>query len=92
MNADGTVRLTDNCPQPLTLTAPSVSGGTGTATPFDPTNIYQKWTVTKSNGTLRFTNPHTGRVMDTHGIAQYTLVTAKAPNNANSQSWVPYAG
>ncbi|MFE6104431.1 hypothetical protein ACFVQ4_31345 [Streptomyces laurentii] len=69
MNADGTVRLTDNCPQLLTLTALSVSGGTVTATPFDPTNVYQKWTVTKSNGTVRFVNPHTGRVMCTSGIA-----------------------
>ncbi|MBB1252765.1 ricin-type beta-trefoil lectin domain protein [Streptomyces sp. OF3] len=91
-NPDGTVRLTDNCPEPLTLTAPTAADGTVTVTPFDPANARQKWTITKSNGTLTFTNPHTGLVLDTPNIDKYTLVTARPSSTANSQSWVPYAG
>ncbi|MFD3541616.1 hypothetical protein ACFWUQ_19265 [Streptomyces sp. NPDC058662] len=37
-NADGTVRLTDNCPQPLTLTAPAAAGDVVAVKPFDPAN------------------------------------------------------
>ncbi|MFG2114520.1 RICIN domain-containing protein [Streptomyces sp. NPDC048718] len=91
-NADGTVRLSDNCPQSLALTAPAATGGTVTVKPFDPANAAQKWTIAKSNGTLRFTNPATGLVLDTPAIDPYTTAVAKTPSGANSQSWVPYSG
>ncbi|GHF82007.1 hypothetical protein GCM10018790_69640 [Kitasatospora xanthocidica] len=90
-NADGTVRISDACTQPLTLTAPAAVGGAVTAKAFDPASAYQKWTVTKGNGTLRFTNPQTGRVLDSSRIAVGAPLTTTAPGSANSQSWVPLA-
>ncbi|MFJ6518281.1 RICIN domain-containing protein [Streptomyces filamentosus] len=87
-NADGTVRVSDNCAQPLTLTAPTGAGGAVTAKPFDPADAHQKWTFSRKNGTLRFTNPQTGLVLATAGIDQDTPVTAQTPGNTNSQGWV----
>ncbi|MEU3317369.1 hypothetical protein ABZ743_32490 [Streptomyces sp. NPDC006662] len=87
-NADGTVRISDNCAQPLTLTAPTTVGGAVTAKLFNPADAYQKWALTRKNGTLRFTNPQTGLVLATTGIEQDTPVTAQTPSSANSQGWV----
>lgn len=88
-NADGTVRVTDACTQPLTLTVPAAGGGAVTAKTYDPANAYQKWKVAKSNGTLKFTNPQTGLVLDSPSITVGTAATATAAGSANSQSWAP---
>lgn len=87
-NADGTVRISDNCAQPLTLTAPTSSGGAVTAKPFNATDAHQKWTVARSKGTYRFTNPQTGLVLTTTGIDQDSPAVAQTPGSANAQGWV----
>ncbi|MCX4967170.1 ricin-type beta-trefoil lectin domain protein [Streptomyces sp. NBC_00654] len=87
-NADGTVRVSDNCAQPLTLTAPTAAGSTVTAKPFSPADVYQKWTVTRKNGTFRMTNPQTGLVLATTGIDQDSPAVAQTPGSANVQGWV----
>ncbi|GHE76240.1 RICIN domain-containing protein [Streptomyces vinaceus] len=88
-NPDATVRITNGCAQPLTLTAGTDVGNPVTAQAFGSANAYQKWTVAKANGTLKLTNPQTGFVLDINGktISAGTAVTTVWSGNANSQSW-----
>ncbi|MER7582620.1 ricin-type beta-trefoil lectin domain protein [Kitasatospora sp. NPDC097691] len=90
-NPDGTARISDGCTQPLTLTAPSSTNGAVTLKAFDQANGYQKWQITKANGTLRLTNPQTGWVLDSTSITVGATAVAKPPSGANSQSWAPLA-
>lgn len=90
-NTDGTVRITDGCAQPLTLTAPSGSGGVGTVTlkPYNPADSYQKWKITKSNGTLKITTPQSGLSLDREGSTPGSKVMVTWSNSSNPQSWAP---
>ncbi|MFI2610885.1 RICIN domain-containing protein [Kitasatospora sp. NPDC018619] len=88
-NSDGTVRVSDACYQPLTLTAPAAAGGTVTVKAFDPANAYQKWKLTRSNGTVTLTNPQTGLALDRTSTYPGDFATTKAPSGSNSQSWAP---
>ncbi|MFJ9447011.1 RICIN domain-containing protein [Kitasatospora sp. NPDC101235] len=88
-NTDGTVRISDGCTQPLTLTAPTAAGGAVTVKAFDAANTYQKWKVAKSNGTLKLTNPQTGLALDTTSFASGAITTVNSASSANSQSWAP---
>ncbi|WP_316526375.1 ricin-type beta-trefoil lectin domain protein [Kitasatospora brasiliensis] len=90
-NADGTVRVSDGCAQPLTLTAPTGVGGTVTVKVYDPSNAYQKWKVTKANGTLKLVNPQTGLALDRTSTALGALVTVNTSSDSNSQSWAALA-
>ncbi|MFC8584467.1 RICIN domain-containing protein [Streptomyces sp. NPDC057217] len=86
-NTDGTVRLTNGCAQPLTLTANPAAGGTVTAKTYDPANRYQKWKVTRSNGTLKLTSLPTGFALDRKSAAPGSTVTVYSSGSSNSQSW-----
>ncbi|MFJ6378386.1 RICIN domain-containing protein [Kitasatospora sp. NPDC092039] len=88
-NADGTVRITDGCAQPFTLTAPTAAGGTVTVKAYDPANGYQKWKVTKSNGTLKITNAQTGLALDRTSATPGFPATVNSSSSSNSQSWAP---
>ncbi|MET8542795.1 ricin-type beta-trefoil lectin domain protein [Kitasatospora sp. NPDC004799] len=86
-NADGTVRITDGCPQPLALTAASL-GGPITAKTYDPANSSQKWQVTKSNGTLRITEPTGGFAVDrASSSAGSNVVLNESRSSSNPQLW-----
>ncbi|MFJ3914247.1 RICIN domain-containing protein [Streptomyces vinaceus] len=73
----------------MTLTAGTAVGNPVTAQAFGPANAYQKWTIAKTNGTLKLTNPQTGLVVDINGktISAGTAVTTVWSGSANSQSW-----
>ncbi|WP_329201547.1 MULTISPECIES: hypothetical protein [unclassified Streptomyces] len=86
-NGDGTVKVSDRCAQPLTLTAPTIAYGAVTAKPFNPADASQKWTLTRKNGTFRFINPQTGLVFTTTGIDKDSPVLAQ-PSHANAQGWI----
>ncbi|AUG80469.1 hypothetical protein CFP65_5784 [Kitasatospora sp. MMS16-BH015] len=91
-NADGTVRIYDSCPTPLTLTAPAAAGAQVSLKPFDSTSAAQKWQVTQNgSGTLTVTNPATGYVLDAASISAGAAVTVNASGAANSQSWAAFA-
>ncbi|MGW1996045.1 hypothetical protein [Embleya sp. NPDC001921] len=84
------MRISDRCAQPLTLTAAAQSLQAVTVKAFDPANAYQKRKISKSNGTLKLTNPQTGPVLDTPSVTQNAIVTVKWVNYGNSQSRVPF--
>ncbi len=87
-NADGTARIYDSCPSPLTLTAPHTTGAQVTLNPFDPSSAYQKWQVTRNgSGNLTITNPSTGYVLDSAPVNPGAAVTVNAAGSANSQDW-----
>ncbi|MFE7530172.1 RICIN domain-containing protein [Kitasatospora sp. NPDC057542] len=87
-NADGTARIYDSCPTPLTLTAPATAGAQVTLQAFNAANQYQKWQVTKnSSGNLTITNPVTGYVLDSAGVSVGTAVTVNPAGAANTQDW-----
>ncbi|MER6399285.1 ricin-type beta-trefoil lectin domain protein [Kitasatospora sp. NPDC001603] len=89
-NADGTVRISDYCTQPLTLTAPAAAGGTVTVKTYDPANSGQKWKITKSNGTWRITTPQGNLALDrTSPTAGSAVVLNPSNSTSNSQSWAP---
>ncbi|MGW3076191.1 RICIN domain-containing protein [Kitasatospora sp. NPDC001132] len=88
-NADGTARIYDSCPTPLTLTAPTAAGGQATLQAFNAANTAQKWQVTKNgSGNLTITNPATGYVLDTTSFNTGAPVTVyPAAANRYSQNW-----
>lgn len=87
-NSDGTARIYDSCPTPLTLTAPATAGSQVMLTAFDPTNRYQKWQVTSNgSGNLTITNPATGYVLDSAAVSPGAAVTVNAAGSANTQDW-----
>ncbi|MFC0430475.1 ricin-type beta-trefoil lectin domain protein [Kutzneria buriramensis] len=87
-NSDGTARIYDSCPTPLTLTAPTTAGAQATLTAFDPTSRYQKWKVTSNgSGNLTITNPATGYVLDSAAVSAGAAVTVNSASSANSQDW-----
>ncbi|MFE7530334.1 RICIN domain-containing protein [Kitasatospora sp. NPDC057542] len=90
-NADGTVRITDGCPQPLALTLPSPVnvGSTVIVKAYDPANSDQKWKVTKSNGTLRITHPMGSLALDRTSPAVGSAVVLNQYSSSNSQFWAP---
>ncbi|WP_051826718.1 RICIN domain-containing protein [Kitasatospora aureofaciens] len=87
-NTDGTTRIYDSCPTPLTLTAPTTAGAQATLQAPDSTSQYQKWQVTKnSSGTYTITNPATGYALDSIGVSTGATVTVNPANSANTQNW-----
>lgn len=88
-NADGTVTITDGCPVPLALSSLGDSDNAVTLRRVRPDDAYQKWNVTRSDGTLRFTLPGTGRVLGTIGLHAGAAVTYREWSDANSRSWFP---
>ncbi|WP_185921640.1 RICIN domain-containing protein [Streptomyces sp. WAC06614] len=87
-NGDGTARIYDSCPDPLTLTAPAGAGAQVTLKAFNATDPYQKWRVTQNtSGTLTLTNPTTGYVLDSTGLTAGSAVTVTAAGNAPTQNW-----
>ncbi|MFD8705027.1 RICIN domain-containing protein [Kitasatospora sp. NPDC059648] len=87
-NADGTARIYDSCPTPLTLTAPATAGAQATLQAFNSANQYQKWQVTQNgSGTLTITNPATGYVLDSSAVSAGAAVVVNPTRNANSQNW-----
>ncbi|AUY47728.1 RICIN domain-containing protein [Streptomyces sp. CB01881] len=94
-NADGTVRITDNC-----LTPTQTHGTlTGTGTPglsalvrnaYDPGSAAQKWRVVQSaaTGALTITNVATGLVLAApQAAATSPVVLSPADGSAPGQSW-----
>ncbi|WP_051710958.1 RICIN domain-containing protein [Streptomyces sp. NRRL S-350] len=88
-SSDGTVRISDACYQPLALTVPTAAGGTVTVKAFDPANPYQKWKLTKSNGTVTLINTQTGLALDRTSTSPGDFATTKSPSGSNSQTWAP---
>lgn len=87
-NSDGTARIYDSCPNPLTLTAPAAAGAQATLKPFDASSGYQRWQVTRSgSGTLTITNPATGYVLDSAPVNPGAAVVVNPAGSANTQSW-----
>ncbi|MFI8460007.1 RICIN domain-containing protein [Kitasatospora sp. NPDC085464] len=87
-NADGTVRIYDSCPTPLTLTAPGAAGAQVTLKAFDSTDTHQKWKVAQnSSGTYTITNPATGYALDSASVSAGAAVTVNPAGSANSQAW-----
>ncbi|MFD9686664.1 RICIN domain-containing protein [Kitasatospora sp. NPDC059088] len=91
-NADGTTRIYDSCPTPLTLTAPAAASGQVTLQAFNSASQYQKWQVTQNgSGTLTITNPATGYVLDSAAVSTGAAVVVNAAGNANTQDWATLA-
>ncbi|MFF7636032.1 alpha-galactosidase [Kitasatospora sp. NPDC008050] len=95
-NADGTVRITDNCSTGTqvhgTLTAPASPGGAAYVTNgYDPGNAAQKWSVRQNSatGTLTISNPATGLVLDGPGAGggPATATALNPASGAASQTW-----
>ncbi|MFJ8623566.1 RICIN domain-containing protein [Kitasatospora sp. NPDC093550] len=86
--ADGTVRIYDSCPTPLTLTAPTTAGTQVTLKAFDSADTHQKWRVAQNgSGTYTITNPATGYVLDSTAVSAGSAVTVNRAGAANSQGW-----
>lgn len=91
-NGDGTARIYDSCPTPLTLTAPTGAGSQVTLQAFNSSNQYQKWQVTQNaSGTFTITNPATGYVLDSASVNAGAAVTVNSPSSANTQDWATLA-
>ncbi|MGW2251688.1 RICIN domain-containing protein [Kitasatospora sp. NPDC001660] len=87
-NSDGTARIYDSCPTPLTLTAPTTAGAQATLKSFDSASAYQKWQVTQNgSGALTITNPATGYVLDSAAAVTGAAVTVNQAGTANTQDW-----
>ncbi|MER7468487.1 RICIN domain-containing protein [Streptomyces sp. NPDC097981] len=87
-NGDGTARIYDSCPNPLTLTAPATAGAQVTLKAFNAADAYQKWQVTQNgSGTLTLTNPATGYVLDSTALTPGAAVTVNTAVNATNQNW-----
>jgi len=94
-NADGSVRIYDNCNTGTqvngTLTQTSGAGGPVTVSnTYTPGDAYQEWSVTEnsSTGVITITNKGTGDVLDTTGTATGSTVVTNSPTTSPTQGWV----
>ncbi|MGW4891487.1 alpha-galactosidase [Kitasatospora sp. NPDC004240] len=93
-NADGTVRITDNCNTPTqvhgTLTGGHPGGPAWVLNQYDPDSPYQKWRVTQNTatGALTIVNVATGLALDAPQAAPTSAVVLNTPDGAApGQSW-----
>ncbi|WP_406193715.1 hypothetical protein OH807_03410 [Kitasatospora sp. NBC_01560] len=94
-NADGTVRITDNCDTGTqrhgTLTGPNGPGGSAwVLNAYDPNSPYQKWRVVQSTatGALTITNVATGLALGAPRTAAGSpVVLDRQDGSAAGQSW-----
>ncbi|MGW5603787.1 RICIN domain-containing protein [Streptomyces rochei] len=87
-NSDGTVRIYDSCPTPLSLTAPAASGGQVSLQTHNASAANQRWQVTKNAvGTYTLTNPATGFVLDGTATAGQPVTAKPASAGSTSQNW-----
>ncbi|WP_406242799.1 RICIN domain-containing protein [Streptomyces anulatus] len=87
-NSDGTVRVFDSCPVPLTLTAPTTAGGQISLQAISLGANNQRWQVTQNSvGTYTLTNPATGYALDGTATAGQAVTANTASATLTSQKW-----
>ncbi|WP_329151645.1 RICIN domain-containing protein [Streptomyces anulatus] len=87
-NSDGTVRVFDSCPIPLTLTAPTTAGGQISLQAVSLGAANQRWQVTQNSvGTYTLTNPATGFVLDGTATVGQAVTANTASATLASQKW-----